>query len=679
MSDPKRLLTAPDPRPAKRKVSDPAVQPFLVDDDRRSGTFDPESLLPRLGSALRSTARNPLGVVASLGRFLAAISTTNKLVLLTVALFLIKVLPLPFTPPIPLVHPIPALLRAAEAEHLRRIGSAPQTLEAAYARYVQKHGRRPPKGWDAWWAFARRKGACRIDGFDEMYRSLGVWWAVEGAEVRERTEAIARSGLSTLGRVRVREGRVQDKERMQSEEVRSGGESFARSALEEMVQALVDEGVKLPDVDFFINELDEPRVVIPYNLRRELEQRGKKRRPRAPQHEDIVVHDINNPNEAKRPTYDVIRQSCPPSSAARRARLSSLAGSSPHVSQRYTSPFTTSPRLGSFVTKHDLERESWCDQPDLQELHQTFSRPLNFVWTDQLFPVFSNSKIEGFNDILIPTWYWWTQKMPYRDNEDIEWHGKANMLYWRGTNTGGRSIGLNWLGWMRSRLVSKVNRLVEWAHYDAVLLAAADGTTLSATLPSTALNSALTDVAFAAPDHHGEPDSLELQRTEPSFRFTDIPYVPFPTNYLYKAVLDMDGTAYSGRFPTLLASRSAVFKSRLFLQALDDTLIPWYHYVPVSLRFSELYHLLGYFFGVSSAPRLAVEQGFPPPGARDIDAVRRAVAHEEDLKRIAEQGREWAQKCARREDALVYVYLLVLEWARLARDDREGEAASLVL
>lgn len=252
-------------------------------------------------------------------------------------------------------------------------------------------------------------------------------------------------------------------------------------------------------------------------------------------------------------------------------------------------------------------------------------------------------------------------------------------LYWRGTNTGGRSVELNWMGWMRSRLVSKVNRLIEWGHQERVILASSDNKTMTAVLPSTALNAALVDVAFTATDHHGEDGSLEAQRTEPSFRFTAENWIPFSTNYLFKAVLDMDGTAYSGRFPSLMRSRSAVFKSRLFTQALDDTLVPWYHYVPVSVRFSELYNLLAYFFGTASVPRVAAQQGFPELSPRDLDAVRHGVAHEEELYRIAMQGREWAQKCARRDDALVYAYLVALEWARLCGDDREGDAWSLVL
>ncbi|BGP50176.1 hypothetical protein JCM10450v2_006087 [Rhodotorula kratochvilovae] len=678
MGDSQRLLTA-SKHAAKLSDAPSSLLPTVAPTPAGEGIRTDGANAAPLSAQLRSPRR----LAMKAGRAVASLGWTHRLVLLTLAFLALKILPLPFTAPISLHHPIPRLIAAAEAEHARRAASEPQTLEQAYARYVSRHGRRPPKGYDAWYNFAVQRGACRIDGFDEMHDSLRVWWGVEGREIRERMERIgaAGDGASALGRVRVRDGRLVRWAEMLEAGVAVGAsnmdDQYARRAFAEMLDGLIDEGVRLPDVDFFISQLDEPRVVVPYELRTELEARGKKRRPRSPQLDEFVLHDINAPNS--RPAYDVIRQTCPPASLARRARLAAEPGTNPHVSQRHTTPFATPAKLGMFLARPDLEHKTWCDQPDLQELHQAFVHPLSFSWTDRLFPVFSNSKLEGFNDILIPTWYQWFDKMPYEEERDVEWKGKANQMYWRGTNTGGRSLGLNWMGWTRSRLVSKVNRLIEWRHEDKVILASSDNKTLTAVLPSSALNSALTDVAFAAPDHHGDSASLESQLTEPSFRFTENGYVPFSNNYLFKAILDMDGTAYSGRFPTIMKSRSAVIKSRLFTQALDDTLIPWYHYVPLSVRFSELYNLLAYFFGLANVPRLAAEQGFPPLPPASLDAVRHGVAHEEALYAIAVRGRDWAFKCARKDDALVYVYLLALEWARLCADDREGDEWSMLL
>jgi len=232
------------------------------------------------------------------------------------------------------------------------------------------------------------------------------------------------------------------------------------------------------------------------------------------------------------------------------------------------------------------------------------------------------------------------------------------------------------MGWLRSRIVSKTNRLVEWGHYDSLLLSSTySNLTSSITLPSTALNSALTDIAFSSPDRHGTPSSLKSQQTEPSFRFTGL--VPFSHNYHSKAVLDLDGTAYSARWLTLLKSKSALFKSGLYLDVWMDLAggpIPWLHYVPLSIRFFEIYNLLGYFFGLRNLPEIAKGQGFEL-SEKTVERLRRGggmQSHQEELYEIAMRGREWALGCAgKKEMTLAYVWMLALEWHRLCQDDRE--------
>ncbi|GAA5977769.1 hypothetical protein JCM10908_005088 [Rhodotorula pacifica] len=685
MGDGRRLLTAAT---AGRNKDDLEKNSKSIIGSANNNGNDKETTLPtiRNQSSSSSTRRRSLSATRrqALER-LRALSWPRRIALAVFLVLLIRTLfrlPSLFSPSlVGNQHPIPQLIARAEAEDARRRAAEPKTLQEAYSLYQTRHGRPPPKGYDAWFFYARRNKACRIGGFDELYKSLAVWWGVDPREIRERTERLGDPKSHALGRVSVRQGQIVTWEEMRQRGMGRGAEEMddaeARTALEEMLSRLIEDDVRLPDVDFFVNQLDEPRVLLDYDERTDLEQRARRRKPRLTQVDDLALHDINW-NDAPS-AYEVLRKSCAPSSGARRAVLSPHPGTHPVTSLRYASPFTAHSHLGAFITDHNLERRSWCDQPDLRDLHQTLIRPLSFSWTTQLFPIFSNSKIEGFNDILVPTWYHWYRKMPYRSEQDVEWKGKANQMFWRGTNTGGRSEGLSWMGWLRSRLVSKTNRLIEWRHYDQVLLAGNDNKTLAVTLPSSAINSALADVAFAAPDHHGDQASIETQVTEPSFRFTRVGEVPFANNYLYKLVLDMDGTAYSGRFPAIMESRSAVVKSRLYIEALDDALIPWYHYVPLSLRLTELYHLLAYFFGLAPVPRLAEEQGFPAPSRRDLDAIRHGRAHEEDLFRIAVHGREWAQQCARQDDALIYVYLLALEWARLCADDRESDKWSLLL
>lgn len=114
-------------------------------------------------------------------------------------------------------HPIPQLIARAEAEHTRRLASEPVTLHQAYERYLDRHGRPPPKGYDAWYYYARRKRACRLGGFDELYQSLAVWWGAEPAAIRERTNRLGDPRSHALGRVTIRKGEIVSWEDMQKQ------------------------------------------------------------------------------------------------------------------------------------------------------------------------------------------------------------------------------------------------------------------------------------------------------------------------------------------------------------------------------------------------------------------------------------------------------------------------------
>lgn len=191
-----------------------------------------------------------------------------------------------------------------------------------------------------------------------------------------------------------------------------------------------------------MNGLDEPRVLVPYELRLSLENLARRGAGafgsslaatvrsslsnrgvavRKPQKEELQLHELGSDS-----VFDILRQTCPPASLARTVSLSSSPGANPVVLQTYTSAFTTP--IGNFLASPKLERETWCDQPDIRDLHASFIRPLSFSYTKQMFPIFSNSKIFGYNDILIPAWYYWYEKTPYVEADDIEWKAKSDTV-----------------------------------------------------------------------------------------------------------------------------------------------------------------------------------------------------------------------------------------------------------
>lgn len=54
--------------------------------------------------------------------------------------------------------------------------------------------------------------------------------------------------------------------------------------------------------------------------------------------------------------------------------------------------------------------------------------------------------------------------------------------------------------------------------------------------------------------------------------------------------------ARSGRFHRLMSGRSLVLKSTIFPEWYADRVMPWYHFVPVKIDYTDLYDSRRLFF-----------------------------------------------------------------------------------
>lgn len=122
---------------------------------------------------------------------------------------------------------------------------------------------------------------------------------------------------------------------------------------------------------------------------------------------------------------------------------------------------------------------------------------------------------------------------------------------------------------------------------------------------------------------------------------------------LHKYAFDLDGNGWSGRFHRLLWTKHLVVKSTVVPEWFADRIQAWYHYVPSQVDYTDLYGIVNFFSG-------------------GIDG---SEAHEKMAERIAEQGREFAQKHWRRVDMAAYMYRVVLEWIRLYNRAEDGTSA----
>ena len=93
-------------------------------------------------------------------------------------------------------------------------------------------------------------------------------------------------------------------------------------------------------------------------------------------------------------------------------------------------------------------------------------------------------------------------------------------------------------------------------------------------------------------------------------------------SYKYKYLVDIDGNGWSGRFHRLMSTKSMVLKTTLFPEWYSERVMPWVHYVPLKVDYTDLYDILGFFIGV--------------PGTTD-------TAHDALAEKIATAGKAWAR------------------------------------
>ena len=286
--------------------------------------------------------------------------------------------------------------------------------------------------------------------------------------------------------------------------------------------------------------------------------------------------------------------------------------------------------------------------------------------TDILLPVFGGSKLSVNNDILLPAPMYWSKEERFTAPPDTTtWSEKQKFAVWRGVATGGRNRDSNWRGFHRHRFVAMNNA------------SALDKATKDATA---AVNFVLPDASYHVPAQeqgqlggwvaewsdcgfvdlmcdeggkeetqtkNGEDQDQPPKRASCSYvdpYFTVREAIPLEEQFRSKFLPDIDGNSFSGRYLAFLKSSSLPIKATIWKEWHDSRLVAWQHFVPMDSRYGDWYGLMDFFLG------------------QDGDAV---------AEKIATAGREWAARVLRREDMQVYVFRLLLEYARVLDEKRE--------
>ncbi|KAG5938728.1 hypothetical protein E4U53_007947 [Claviceps sorghi] len=537
-------------------------------------------------------------------------------------------------------HPIRRLMIEAKARHDAMLEKRSRSLPSAAAAYRDRRGRHPPPGFDLWFQGAVKADAIVVeDFFDRIYKDLTPFWALNASETTRRANAWHHV-------VRVRNGTAQ-----------GHGDTTGLVPWLQLWTGLVEEMAQfLPDVDMPINYMDESRVLVPFDqVAKLVHQEAKERRMvdvqnattkyRGLLHVDAASPDLYDPKwyGPGEQYWNLFVRTCGPDTPAYGVQQLTDWSGPAQFPDNYTPGYSYKGYIQNFTASSDA-----CLQPHLRQLHGTFIEPISLSSTEELIPLFGGSKLPQNNEILIPGAMYLDNGEFYSGGEShgVRWSRKKDGLVWRGDSSGGRAREHNWHHFQRQRLVQMLNAtVISQAEQTG---AGAKSFTLppvdlypSARLHSGNLGPWIKDFANSGFVHICGPEECPFYID--TFSLTQ--HLPMNQQYKYKFLPDVDGNSFSGRFRGFLRSTSLPLKATIYAEWHDDRLVPWVHFVPFDNTFQDLYALLDFF---------ADKHG---PG----DAAARF---------IAEQGQAWSEKVLRREDMRLYVWRLLLEWARVCDENR---------
>lgn len=527
-------------------------------------------------------------------------------------------------------HPVWQLTKDAEKDFEDTLKRQSKSLPDAVVEYRRRYGIPPPPNFDKWYEFAKAKGVQLVDEYDTIYHSLLPFWGLKPATIRGRArEALGFDANNLIGAL-IRNGEVRKI---------AGGRDWQMEATVGMMKGFIK---YLPDMDLCFNIHDEPRVVVPHDdlSRLVATAKGVKMpaangvaKPRnswsakpadlsdGMRFEDVKTTRFNV--YAHQPVWIPSRMSCPADSPSRRLEDGPKE-------DNYDSYAVG--ELG-FVYNQTAFSDI-CQSPSFGESYGFFDRPNAYNLVHDLFPVFSQSKISSYNDIVYPSPWYWYGKVPYNETQDMAWDAKADKIYWRGSTTGGFSRDGGWRRQHRQHLVQKINA----GDNAKVMVNRGDGENSKEDwqikeVPRSDFKE-LFDIFFS---YIGQCDPGDCDAQK---EFFDVKETAKQEDaWKYKYLLDIDGNAFSGRFYAFLRSRSMVYKLAIFREWHEEWLKPWVHFIPLSLRGDEWVEAVRWFAGEATGKK--------------------------EAERMALQGRDWANKVLRNEDLEVWFFRLLLEYVKL--------------
>lgn len=568
-------------------------------------------------------------------------------------------------------HPVDDLMYKSrvEADRWLRRATISNTLRSAANEYkIRYQGRDPPPNFDKWFDFAQQRESVVVDNFDQIEKDILPFRGMNPQRIRDGLEFLA--GLPDVGVITI-----------------AGGKAHYTGASDPTLDVMIKEALSmisgfsehLADMSIAINLSQRPRVLVPWEDIRGMSQSGSK-----------STWNILPSNQHKRQLDDTVQldggYGNTHSLASKLASESSVSAQGLRHSQGLACPPGSPSRAGIHWNMRDFCAvcadphsqgeflRDWqksldlCHQPDIFNLHEFYTTPSQHRVYRELLPLFSRSKTNSFDDILIPL----VTPDDVTEDDPVPFDNKIDLAFWQGSAEGIRIQTHQTIhGGHRQRLVHAANNASS-TETIPMILGIQGRDTLTGNEDTEEVKEKSKKVKF----HHENVRAQEINAQLPlSFSFTNPGSCDTANcrliesefgfredeghaNKRYVVLLDTpDGPAPSTL--ATLRSNSVPVVSTIFRAWYTERLMPWLHFVPVDPRYHGLHSTLAYFVGLKYRGRLN--------GATQVTESRK-----EDARWIAEQGRKWAGKALRREDMEVYLFRLLLEWGRVVDDNRDN-------
>ncbi|KUI70629.1 Beta-1,2-xylosyltransferase 1 [Cytospora mali] len=560
-------------------------------------------------------------------------------------------------------HPLDKITSEIRTIHQRWHTQATTSgsLKVAVDEYRERHhGRNPPRGFSEWYDYTVHRSSPIIDYFQQIEDDILPFLGMKPSKIREDISKIGTNRDISL--LSIKKGTATHQ---------PTGDLSNDALMDNLIQLIQPFVQHLSDMDLPINLLDRPRVLASWSDKTRFQQAALAKKF------DLLTNGLNKRDESSeteiKPDDEVVKDA---KLIHDKLQDRQLATSWEHQRQLGQACAPNSPtRWGFYANNRDFcsacanpqaegqyvqnwtQAQDICHQPDMFNLHGFYMADLPLQPFAELVPVFGRAKTDRFSDILIPLSP--NDEIYDTHSEDKNFVSKSSNLFWRGE--AGTDFGM-----VSSRLLSGGHQ--ERLSHIANNASATESVIMCLAVPGDKerfryervplleANSALKFDAGMSDYSICDGPGCDAAKTEFGFKPRDKDDA-VKMNSRYIMIMDSDeGPPHD--LLKVLRSNSIPLVASVFKEWYTERLFPWLHFIPIDLRFHGLHSTLAFFTGL---------QGKGLINGRNV-AMTGDI---EGAQMISQEGKSWANKAIRREDAEIYLFRLLIEWGRVVSDKRD--------